>query len=528
MEPIASPWRSSFVVSFASNHPLSAARSAWLWSLRVVVVLAGVVATQSLSTGASAAECAASSSAADLDAFFSSDDAAGLAGADYPHVIALPDGRFLWYFQDAFFGTDGRLLDDDFAHNAALVQDGDCFEVLDPPGGDGDSWIGSWVESSLSNWLWPLDAEVGVDGDLWLFLAEVQNSNDTGAARGALPVGTWIARYTLPELQLVGMEPAPDPSRSLFGYSVVSDSEWSYVYGHCYRQFDEAGLIGFDSDCSPHAYLGRVPLGEFDRELEYWTSNGWSDDRDDRLPVMSADLSMPVSVQRFGDVYVAVSDENDWFGPDIVVYTSPAPQGPWHEAARYTPDTRCGDGCNNYGAFLLPELEGDDIVVAHSNNAIDMTNAFADASLYRSSVRTVEVPGVSADNLTREPDLDLARAEPEDNEPEAAPVRPAVAAGRAVAPATVAEPVAAFAAVTIVDPLWSRLLIAGLASVFVLVAATFAPITALGFARSTRRARHRRRRVLDAPSASRRHGADGGASVRDEAAPGPGSESAMA
>ncbi len=366
---------------------------------------------------AAAADCAPSTedvtSADSLAWFFGSDDAAGIAGADYPHAVALPDGRTLWYFQDVFFGADNSLSGDDFAHNAALVQDGDCFERLVAPGGDGNSWIGSWVEADLQNWLWPLDAEVGADGHLWLFLAEVQNPNGNGAARGALPVGTWVARYTLPDLQLVGMELAPDSSRSLFGYSIVSDDEYSYLYGHCYRQFDQAGLIGFDAECSPHAYVARVPVGEFDRDLEYWTSGGWSDDRSERLPVLSSELSMPVSVQRFGDVYVAASDEGDWFGDEVVVYTAPAPQGPWTESLRYTPETKCGDACNNYGAFVLPDLQGDQVVIAQSNNARDMTDAISNASLYRSSVRAIEVPGVSAANLTRPPDMEVAKAEPE-------------------------------------------------------------------------------------------------------------------
>ena len=143
---------------------------------------------------AAAAECAASTSAADLDAFFGADDAGGLAGGDYPHAYALPDGRTLWLFQDAFVGTDGDLTGDGFAHNAALVQDGNCFALLPTSGGRGTSWLGSWVEETLGQWFWPLDAEVGADGHLWLFLAEVRNPNGNGAATGAEPVATWRAR----------------------------------------------------------------------------------------------------------------------------------------------------------------------------------------------------------------------------------------------------------------------------------------------------------------------------------------------
>ena len=225
---------------------------------------------------AAAAECAASTSAADLDAFFAADGAGGLAGADYPHAYALPDGRTLWLFQDAFVGADGDLVDDHFAHNAALIQTGSCFALLPTSGGQGTSWLGSWVEEALGQWFWPLDAEIGADGNLWLFLAEVRNPNRSGAATGAEPVATWRARYRLPDLELLDMEQAADSSSALYGYSIVSDNDWTYLYGHCYRQFVPGEEYGFDPSCSPHAYLARVPKGQLDRRPYYWTGTGWS------------------------------------------------------------------------------------------------------------------------------------------------------------------------------------------------------------------------------------------------------------
>ena len=283
---------------------------------------------------AAAAECAASTSAADLDAFFAADGAGGLAGADYPHAYALPDGRTLWLFQDAFVGADGDLVDDHFAHNAALIQTGSCFSLLPTSGGQGTSWLGSWVEEALGQWFWPLDAEIGADGNLWLFLAEVRNPNRSGAATGAEPVATWRARYRLPDLELLDMEQAADSSSSLYGYSIVSDNDWTYLYGHCYRQFVPGEEYGFDPSCSPHAYLARVPKGQLDRRPYYWTGTGWSRLRDGpRARVDRPSASMPVSVERFGDVYVAASDEGDWYGGDIVIRTAHAPQGPWTEVA---------------------------------------------------------------------------------------------------------------------------------------------------------------------------------------------------
>ena len=173
--------------------------------------------------------------------------------------------------------------------------------------------------------------------------------------------------------------------------------------------------------------------------------------------MLTSSASMPVSVERFGDVYVAASDEGDWYGSDIVIRTAHAPQGPWTEVVRYTPDTKCGTDCNNYGAFILPGLENDQIVVAHSNNAWDMTDAFRDASRYRISLRAVAVPGVPG-----------APIEVDDPPATTVPTtEPAAATTIASVPRQWAEPTYTIGMVEVVDPLhapprWNDHLLLGL------------------------------------------------------------------
>jgi hypothetical protein len=48
----------------------------------------------------------------------------------------LPDGRVLWSFQDLHFSNDNTLGATDAAHNAGLVQSGDCFTILGGRGRD--------------------------------------------------------------------------------------------------------------------------------------------------------------------------------------------------------------------------------------------------------------------------------------------------------------------------------------------------------------------------------------------------------
>jgi hypothetical protein len=313
--------------------------------LAAAVMVAVMVATAVVASAADAASCAGDAASARMDQFFSSDDAAGLSGGDYPHVLPLPDGRVLWTLQDAFVGADANLRDDQFFHNVGMVQSGTCFSLL--LGGRG-SWIGSGVEIPLRHWYWPLDAELGADGYLWVFVAEMSNPRGTGAATGAVPTATWRARVSLPELRVVDLAPATDPSTELFGYSIVSDNTWWYLYGHCYRQFLPDSEQGFDPACSPFAYLARVPRGHFELPLEYWSTQGWTRDRSAMTP------------------------------------------GPHGE-----PD-RAGVGPTvRRSAFVMPVLESGRVVIAYSNNAWTMDpDAFDRASLYRISFAAIAVPDV--------------------------------------------------------------------------------------------------------------------------------------
>ena len=74
----------------------------------------------------------ASRDAAGLEAMFSQ-RVGPVLGWDYQHVYPLGQDRWLWLFQDAFIDHSGlatNLHDSGFAHNAAMVQTGDCFTLL--------------------------------------------------------------------------------------------------------------------------------------------------------------------------------------------------------------------------------------------------------------------------------------------------------------------------------------------------------------------------------------------------------------
>jgi hypothetical protein len=318
---------------------------------------------------------------------------AGIAGSDYPHVYTLGDARLLWLFQDVFVGSGNSLTGAPLLHNSGFLQIGACVRPL--PGTSGvqpSSWLGAEQERPNERWFWPLDGEIGADGNLWVFVAEMRNPNGTGAALGAAPVATWIAVVHPETLEVVRFERAPDDSAALYGWSIVSDDQYSYLYGHCYRQFQANAWLATDPSCSPWTSLARVPRGRFDAPLQYYTASGWSGNPEPAVPVLRGAVVHAASVERFGRTFVSVTKADDWWGHELIVEAASAPEGPWHELAVVPIPARCAD-CNTYGSFLLPWLEDGNLVVAVSHNAFHMRETvFENASIYRPSIVLVPLP----------------------------------------------------------------------------------------------------------------------------------------
>ena len=227
--------------------------------LAVVASFAPMVQLSPTLSVAAAPACGTGTlSEAELDAAFAdpglgrTDRQQGFGGGDYQHAYPLPDGRVLWMFQDLHFSNSNTLGATNAVHNGALIQEGSCWTIQ---GSQGRDFIGDALTQDSVRWFWPLDGEVGSDGRLRIFMAEMVNPNGTGAALGAAPVATWLATLDALTLSVLSFEPAPgNAPRDLFGWSVVSTDQYSYLYSHCYRQFinDLPGTGQFDAACMPH------------------------------------------------------------------------------------------------------------------------------------------------------------------------------------------------------------------------------------------------------------------------------------
>jgi hypothetical protein len=366
----------------------------------VVASLVTILSVPQVSpTQAAGAGCAPSpSGAADLNDAFSrpglgaTDQQEGFGGGDYQHAYALPDGRVLWLFQDLHFSNDEQLGVTEAAHNAGLIQSGTCFEIL---GARGQDVAGDALTVDSRRWFWPMDGEIGRDGALWVFFAEMENPNGNGAAAGARPVATWLARFDPATLAVESFEPAPDSTARLFGWSVASDDQWTYLYGYCDRQFvnGDGALAGFDASCTPNTYLARVPLGDFLATPTYWSGSGWSAASGAAVPVSSRATANPMSVAWFGDTWVSVTKIDDWWGASLFIDRASSPAGPWQTVQ--TIDTvgmrRCSD-CGNYAAFLMPGLDANGAMTVALSNGAPYDLWRANASLYRPSFLSVAVP----------------------------------------------------------------------------------------------------------------------------------------
>jgi hypothetical protein len=303
-------------------------------------------------------ECASGTDPDSLSGFFS----AGVAfrGADYQRAFPLPDGRILWVFQDVY--VRGRGATNTFVHNAALVQDNTCFTVLyDGTFASPDEYLFPDDTDRREHWFWPLAGDMGADGMFHLYVAEMRERGPTYLSKTE-PVATWRVRIDPNTLQVVDGQPASDPSASLYGWSIVTDGAWSYLYAHCHRQFgwdpfpfSDPPVYVHDFGCVRDVRVARVPAGRFDQPLEYWNGSAWTSSKAAAVNIaprgrfVSASQYYRVAPNRF----VAITKVGDWFGETIEIDVASAPQGPYRTVRTIATGKRCSD-CNTYFPSKLP------------------------------------------------------------------------------------------------------------------------------------------------------------------------------
>lgn len=303
-------------------------------------------------------ECATGSGPAALTAFFAG--GAAFTGADYQRPFLLPDGRVLWVFQDVY--VRGRGSRSTFVHNAGLVQNGSCFTVL--YSGDFASpaeYLFPDATQRQRRWFWPLAGEMGADGLFHLFVAEMRENGPTYLSHTE-PLATWKVTIDLATMRVVDRRPAVDRSNALYGFSIVSDDAYTYLYAHCHRQFGwspfpfvSPPVYVHDFGCVQKMTVARVPRGRFDVPMEYWDGAAWTPNAATAANVVPTGRFVSASqfYRTAPGKYVAVTKIGDWFGGTIEIDIASAPQGPYSTVKTIAVPAACS-ACNNYFASLLP------------------------------------------------------------------------------------------------------------------------------------------------------------------------------
>lgn len=301
----------------------------------------------------------------------------GIIGADYPRTLALPNGNVLWTFQDARVRTP---TGDRYVHNIGMMQVGTCFSVL--VGGSStfpEAWLFPQHTAPEFRWFWPLDAEIGADGQIYVFSVEMHERGDSYLS-STEPGGTFVARVNPDTWNIEWYGTPANPSSDLYGWSIESDDEWTYLFAHCHRQFGYDPYVfslAHDRSCTDRVTVARVPLGAVFETLEYWTGATWSPHRARAVPVIprSGRFSNPTQITHRNGRWLAVTKLDDWWGSEVVIESAIHPTGPYVEVERRRVSPKCAEDCNTYfSSWIEGQNSGgpnDLLIVSLSHNRWD-------------------------------------------------------------------------------------------------------------------------------------------------------------
>jgi hypothetical protein len=369
------------------------------------VVLASVVPgwagvpVSSAPSRSAAPICLAGSAPGDLDRLFVSEPG-GVVGADYQRATPLPDGRVLWTFQDAEVRrANGSTT---LVHNIGMVQDGKCFTVL--MGGTADDprpWLFAESTTNFVHWYWPLGADVGADGLLHVFAAEMYERS-AGYLVRTEPTSTVVAVVDMRTWHVVRTTAAPNPSDALYGWSIESDDTWTYLFAQCHRQFGYDLHIYYyahDQACANRVTVGRVPTGMLLATPTYWTGRAWSADPSAAVPILETAGRMVNATQflRVNNVWMAITKVGDWWGDRIVVERAERAVGPYSVVATIPATPKCAVDCNTYFASWVPSAQPGPLVFGLSHNRWDGVAS----EVYRPTFAAITAPTYAVSTAQR-------------------------------------------------------------------------------------------------------------------------------
>lgn len=321
--------------------------------------------------------CLPDLSAASLSTMFDAEPG-GIIGADYPRTLALPNGNVLWTFQDARVRTsDGNAR---YVHSIGMLQVGSCFNILvSGSTTHPEAWLFPNDTAPEFRWFWPLDATVGADGQVYIFSVEMHERGDEYLTR-VEPGNTFVARFNPDTWNIEWYGTPANTSDALYGWSIESDDEWTYLFAQCHRQFgyDEIlGIAAHDQSCVDRVTLARVPLGRIFDPPTYWTGSAWSTAPGSATPVItrSGRMANPTQITEKNGRWLALTKVDDWWGSEVLIESAAHPTGPYSLVERRRVSSKCAGECNTYFSSWIDgqNLDGpnDLLIMSLSHNRWD-------------------------------------------------------------------------------------------------------------------------------------------------------------
>ena len=298
----------------------------------------------------------------------------GVVGADYQRATPLSNGSVLWTFQDAEIRRPNGSTT--LVHNIGMIQRGNCFTVLaSGTAADPQPWLFASNTTKFAHWYWPLGAEMGTDGRVYVFMAEMVERGP-GYLSLVEPISTVVAGVDIDSLEVEVYGAPANASAALYGWSIESDSTWTYLYAQCHRQFGHDVYIyaySHDRQCSSIVTVARVPRGQLLAPPMYWTGSGWRPDPAAAVPVIetAGRTVNATQIVRANNNWMAITKVGDWWGDRILVERASRAVGPFRIVADIAAVAKCAVDCNTYFASWIPSPDPTRLVFGLSHNRWD-------------------------------------------------------------------------------------------------------------------------------------------------------------
>ena len=168
-----------------------------------------------------------------------------------------------------------------------------------------------------------------------------------------------------------------DPSRPQWGAAAAVHGGWVYLYGTARPQ--QKGMFGFSLQVARTRADGLL-----DRSMwQYWDGSRWQRSARKAQVLIAADqgVSQTLSVFQRGGRWYAVSKRDEFLGTELVIWSAPAPTGPFDSGTPVAEiPSNLDKGELRYMPLAHPDLIPDPrtVLVSYSRNNTDVKKVEAD------------------------------------------------------------------------------------------------------------------------------------------------------